>query len=266
MELEAPSSLDTWIINLGTEILTGFTHNTNASWLARKLTFLGYNVKRIIVVPDHESEFGEELLRAIGKRIGILITTGGLGPTYDDSTYSMISKTLSLSLELNREALEMVKEYYSKLGKELTEDRIKMAKMPRGAIPLKNPVGAAPGMILGFNGTYIISLPGVPKEMESIFEGTIEQILTKWNKIHVKEEWIKVRGIMESSLAPHLKEIVRQFPQAYIKTHPRGSEKEPLLLIQILASSKNYEQLNTLIVEIKEKIVNVLNNLGGVVE
>lgn len=263
LELPPPSSLDAWILNLGTELLTGFTQNTNAGWLAKKLTFLGYSVKRIIVVPDDELEFGEELRRAIEKRIGVLITTGGLGPTYDDSTLFMISKTLSIPFEVNEEALNMVREYYMRLGKELIEDRMKMAKMPKGAIPLKNPVGAAPGMILRTGGTYIISLPGVPREMESIFEGTVEPILAKWSNVQVKEERIEVRGVMESSMAPYLKEIVKQFPQAYIKTHPKGSEREPVIVIQILASSKDENELNSVISKIREKIESALKNLGG---
>lgn len=264
--MEPPESAEVWIINLGTELLTGFTQNTNSAWLARKLTFLGYSVKKIIVVPDEYAEFAEELIRGIDKEIGIIVTTGGLGPTYDDSTLSMISKALSIPLVLNEKALEMVRKYYEKLEKELTEDRIKMAKMPEGAEPLPNPVGAAPGMILRARRTYIISLPGVPKEMEAIFEKEVEPVLRRWSGIFTKEETLVVKGVMESSLAPYLSRIAKQFPYAYIKSHPRGSEREPLIIIQVLVSSKDISDLEFKLSAIRKEIVETIGRIGGAVE
>ncbi|MEM0045989.1 MAG: nicotinamide mononucleotide deamidase-related protein [Fervidicoccaceae archaeon] len=263
---EPPANFNAWIVNLGTELLTGFTQNTNASWLARKLTFLGYAVRRVIVVPDDYIEFKEELIRGIEKGVGVIITTGGLGPTYDDSTLTMISRALSLPLEINDSALQMVKSYYDKLGKELTEERLKMAKMPRGAVPLENPVGAAPGMLLKARNSYIISLPGVPKEMTSIFEKWIEPKLSVWNRNLVIEETLGIRGIMESAIAPYLNSLVRDFPRAYIKTHPRGTEGEPYIVVQIMISSNSAEDLQKDIVKIKERLLEIVRVLGGKIE
>ncbi|MFP3268819.1 MAG: nicotinamide mononucleotide deamidase-related protein [Desulfurococcales archaeon] len=264
--LQPPSNSNAWIINFGSEILTGFTQNTNATFLARKLSFLGYYVKRIMVVPDAYEEAGEEIQRGIEKKLGLLITTGGLGPTYDDSTLEMISKVLSLPLEVNPEAFEMVKIYYERLGESLTDERVKMAKMPNGAIPIRNPVGAAPGSILRVETGYIISLPGVPSEMRAMFESAVEPILARWSKNKVSEEILEITGIMESSLAPYINAIAKEFPNTYIKTHPKGTEGNPIVVVQIFASSKNEAEMNAIIAKVKEKIFSAVNKLGGSIE
>ncbi len=200
------------IISVGREILRGFTVNTNASWLAQQLTSLGIDVKRITVVDDEEEDIINVTNETLKRKPHVIIYTGGLGPTFDDITVESVSKALNLPVEINSVALDMIKKVYARLGLPLTNERIKMAKMPKSAIPLPNPVGTAPGVFLMFNETTIIMLPGVPDEMKSIFTESVQPKLVELKDRGVYLEKLFIaRGIPESEASKVVKEIKEQF-------------------------------------------------------
>ncbi len=232
-----------WIINIGNELLLGTTINTNGSWLARKFSFLGFKVARIIVVPDECDDLASELFRALSEKVKIVITTGGLGPTQDDKTLECISEALKRPLELNNEAFQLISEFYKSKGLELTTHRIKMAYMPRGSTVLRNPIGAAPGAKITHEDTIIYTLPGVPSEMKAMFENHIEPELRSMVKnICIKEETIIIKNVPESALAPYLAKISKKHPYLYIKSHPKGHEhSKPLIHVQIWGRAKECE-------------------------
>ncbi len=253
-----------WIISVGNELLVGRIVNTNASWLAKKLSFLGISVTRIITVPDIVDDISEEIERGLN-RAHIIITTGGLGPTYDDLTLEGIAKAIREPLELNNNALEMVKQFYMERGLDLTPERIKMARLPRGSVPIPNPVGAAPGVWLEHKGSLIIALPGVPREMESIFEEYVEELIKKfYPEISVVECGVTVKGIPESTMAPHINRLARLYNNIYIKSHPKGHETlKPILEIRVMASSKNKSDAYRMAINVLREVVNVAKGLGG---
>ncbi|MCE4627927.1 MAG: nicotinamide mononucleotide deamidase-related protein [Desulfurococcales archaeon] len=256
-----------WILTVGNEILIGRIVNTNASWLAEKLTFMGFRVERIIVVPDSVEDIAEELERAIG-RARVVITTGGLGPTYDDRTLEGVARAVRRRLVLNEEAKRMVEEFYSRKGLPLTEDRLKMAMLPEGAEPLPNPVGAAPGSWLEHNNTIIVSLPGVPAEMKEMFSHYVEPRLARIApRKAVHECGIRVLGVPESSIAPYLRRLARRYPHAYIKSHPKGHETEnPVLEIRVLASAETPGEAERICLEVLSELRKIAEELGGAVE
>lgn len=237
---EAPRA---WILSIGNELLIGRIVNTNASWLARMLSLLGFEVTRIITVPDKVDDISEELSRGL-RRARVIVTTGGLGPTYDDRTLEAVAKALGVGLELNREALEMVREFYHKKGLKLTPEREKMAMLPIGAKPLPNPAGAAPGVIIEHGDTVVVSLPGVPAEMKAIFEAYVVPLLRGLAPPrHIVECSLVIEGVPESSLAPALKRLAKENPEAYIKSHPKGHEiLGPVLDVRVLVSSPDAER------------------------
>lgn len=251
------------ILSIGNELLIGKTINTNATWLARKLTILGYNVKRIIVVPDDIDEIVNAIHESLSRKPKVIIMTGGLGPTYDDKTSEALAKALNKPWVINEGAFEMVKRKYDKMGLEMTQHRLKMAKMPKGSKALPNPVGTAPGILIENNGTLIVALPGVPQEMKDIFELHVESILKEAGpKLFFFEKSIIIKGMPESSLAPILDEIMKETPNVYIKSHPSGSEsKEPIIEIHFTASGSKLENakervekaLEVLVEKIKDK-------------
>lgn len=215
------------IICVGNELLIGKTLNTNSHWLAKRATSLGANVQRITVVSDDVSEIAIALREALRRKPRFIITTGGLGPTFDDKTLEGIAKGLNQKLEVNNRALELVRGKYEALLKEgriekieLTPSRTKMATFPKGSKPLHNPVGTAPGMLADVKQTCVIALPGVPPEMEAIFDESVAPMLKKEaGKSAFFETSIYIEGIMESSLAPLIDRVMHANPLVYIKSH-----------------------------------------------
>lgn len=215
------------IICVGNELLIGKTLNTNAQWLTKHATTLGATVQRITVVRDDVDQIATVTREAVNRKPRFIITTGGLGPTFDDMTLEGMAKGLKLKLKVNEKAMEMVRDKYEALVKEgkmekveLTPARIKMATLPDGTKPLHNPVGTAPGMIANVKGVFLIALPGVPPEMEAIFEESVVSMLRKETEgLSFFEASIYVNGIMESTLAPLIDKVMHDNPDIYIKSH-----------------------------------------------
>ncbi|MCE4617729.1 MAG: nicotinamide mononucleotide deamidase-related protein [Desulfurococcales archaeon] len=255
-----------WLLSIGNEILIGRIVNTNAAWLAKKLTFMGFTVKRIITVPDDLNEIKEELARA-SQRADLVITTGGLGPTYDDKTAEAIAYSLNLEMEKNPEALRLVEKFYMEKNMKLTQERLKMAILPRGAIVFPNPVGAAPGFAIERDGFSVIALPGVPNEMKSIFENYVEDFLKK--KFTLKriftEYCVKIIGVPESGLAPTINSVAKKYAGlVYLKSHPKGHEtRGPILEIRALASGTKAEEASKLARKVLEDVIEEALRLGG---
>ncbi|PWV36794.1 MAG: competence damage-inducible protein A, partial [Desulfurococcaceae archaeon] len=163
------------VLAIGNEVVQGRVLNTNAQYLGRRLTLLGYDVVLSASVPDR-MELIVEILRIATDRFSsdLIVTTGGLGPTYDDITSEALSKYLGEEHVVNEEALEMVRQKYVARGLGLTPERIKMAMMPKSAKPIPNPIGTAPGILVKKGNKLFVSLPGVPSEMQAIWEQSIE--------------------------------------------------------------------------------------------
>ncbi len=235
------------IICIGNELLIGKTLNTNAKWLAKRATTFGITVKRITAVGDDVNEIAIAVHEALKRKPKFIITTGGLGPTFDDKTLEGIAKALNRKLEVNKKALEMIREKYEtyfREGKmervELTPPRVKMATLPERAEPLPNPVGTAPGVIIEMEVTFLIALPGVPAEMEAIFEESVARLLKKEaGELTFFETSIYADGIMESALAPLIDKAMHDNPHVYIKSHPKGEERKPHIEIHFSTTAKN---------------------------
>jgi molybdenum cofactor synthesis domain-containing protein len=213
------------LISIGNELLIGKITNSNASWLASRITRAGGVVKRIIVVPDNLEEIVSSIKESIDRGARGIITTGGLGPTFDDMTLKGIAKCFGLEMNVNEEALEWIRNKYKEKGWELTPPRIKMAIFPQGAKPLRNPVGTAPALYLEVGGSRIYALPGVPKEMDAIYDQSVDPEIRKLSSnLPFAESLLQIKGVFESSLAPVIDEVMKDNPGVYIKSHPSGDE------------------------------------------
>jgi len=221
------------IVCVGNEILIGKIANTNAQWLAKRITTLGLKVSRVTVVGDDVSEIAAALKESLGRKPRFVITTGGLGPTFDDKTLEGVAAALNCELEQNDEALRMIQERYERYvaeGRmervELTPHRLKMAKLPKGAKPLCNPVGTAPGVLAESGETCLIMLPGVPQEMKAIFDESVASLIKNVaGNLTFYEASVDVRGVPESELAPVIEQVMHDNPYVYVKSHPKVSER-----------------------------------------
>ncbi len=224
------------VLNVGNELLSGIVVNTNASWICRKLTLLGFEVKRITVVGDHINDIASALRESLARNPRLIVVTGGLGPTFDDVTREAVAEALGRRLVLNGEALEMVKEKCLELGLEFTESRSRMAMIPERAIPLFNPAGIAPGFYIKLGETTIFVLPGVPREVKSIFEKVIEPIIMASAPMRgYAEAFVYVEGVTESTGAPIIESIMKRDPRVYIKSHPRGWEEVSKIIYHVIS-------------------------------
>lgn len=235
------------IICIGNELLIGKTLNTNAQWLAKRVTTFGLNIRRITIVDDDVDEISGAVREAIQRNPRFLLTTGGLGPTFDDKTLEGLAKALECELEINEEALTMVKEKYRKYVEEgrlekaeLTPPQVKMAKLPEGAKPLFNPVGTAPGVIMEHKGITVVALPGVPSEMKAIFDEFVASLLRQVaGDMTFFETSIEAIGVMESEIAPLIEQVMHGNPYVYIKSHPKGAEKIHRIEFHFSTTAKN---------------------------
>ena len=235
------------IISVGNELLIGKTLNTNAQWLAKRLTVLGLNVRRITAIGDDIEEIETAVKEAIDRKPDFLITTGGLGPTFDDKTLEGIAKALNVVLSFNTDALKMIQEKYRAYAKQqglkkikLTPARVKMAKLPKGAKPLPNPLGTAPAVQANYDKVMIIALPGVPPEMEAIFKNSVAPTIRELTgDVTFFEASLGISGLMESELAPIIDKVMRDNSHVYIKSHPKGAEGTPQIELHLSTSAND---------------------------
>jgi len=259
------------IICVGNELLIGKTLNTNAQWLAKRITSLGLSIRRITTVGDEVEEISSAIQETIQRKPSFVITTGGLGPTFDDKTLEGIAKALQRQLEIHDQALKMLEEKYRKFVEEgrmekmeLTPPRVKMARLPEGAEPLFNPVGTAPGVVMKHNETTIVALPGVPHEMKAIFEEFLVPILKKAaGKATFFETSIEVTGCMESTIAPLIERVMHDNPYVYIKSHPKFEERVPHLELHLSTTAEESKTARKLVGKALVQLSETIQEKGG---
>jgi len=239
------------IIAVGNELLLGDVLDTNTNWLCKRITGVGGQVTRAVMVRDEQEEIVAEIRSALERGSQLIITTGGLGPTGDDITLQAVAEATRCPLKLHREALALVKTRYQELAKKryvgdpaLTEARKKMAYLPRGAKPVPNPVGSAPAVILEVGRSILVSLPGVPEELKGIYEDTLQPtLMTMFADSFYQERAIIAHSGDESTLAPILKEVVEAHPAVYIKSRARRFGPEVEILITLSSAGDGREEV-----------------------
>jgi nicotinamide-nucleotide amidase len=280
------------ILCIGNEILSGTIVNTNAHWLSKMITQAGGSVKRVTVAKDDVNEISSVIKESLAREPSWIIICGGLGPTYDDKTLEGLAVALHVDLILDNAAIEMMKESYSRYSSKhkLDETRLKMARIPKGSIPIQNPVGSAPSILIAtykkdnriiissfssssgtvaIADTMIVCLPGVPEEMKAIF---LESILPKMKKMigdfHFIETTHEITGVSEAMLAPTISMIVQSNPAdlVYLKTHPltfTNDSNKPKLRIQIVSKGRDRQEVQSRYNNIFNTIIDEIHRLNG---
>jgi len=183
------------IITIGTEILLGEIVDTNTRYIARTLRSLGVDLYRTITIGDNVDRIASAIRHSL-ERADFVITTGGLGPTVDDPTREAVAKAVGVETEFREDLWQQVVETIARYGRKPSENQKRQAFVPQGAIGIRNPVGTAPCFIVEKqieNSTHaIISLPGVPNEMEHVLH---ESVIPYLQKTFHLDELIKVRVI-----------------------------------------------------------------------
>jgi nicotinamide-nucleotide amidase len=257
------------IIAIGKEILRGQTLDTNSNWLAKRITALGGRVGRIVVPDDDVGTIAGEIEASFGNGADVIITTGGLGPTFDDKTLAGIAEATGNPLALHSEALALVarryQEFYERGSVEspdITPPREKMAHVPQGSEILDNPVGAAPAVFLQTPRGVIFALPGVPKEMHAIFEGAVLSRLTEiLGPAVYLEEGVKTGVGDESVLGGLVDQVMKRVPGVYLKSKPTRFDKRVDLEVVITAAGPKRGEVKKRIQESKKLLLELIKAL-----
>lgn len=235
---------------------------------------MGFEVRRITTVPDFGEDVIEVVRDAVQREWSVVVTSGGLGPTYDDSTLLSISKALKLPVKYHYRALEMVKQRYDDLARDglvpsnvLTPPRLKMALMPEEAYPLRNNVGTAPGMYLrirrdALGDLHLFSLPGVPRELKDMFQHQVTPILKFVFQVGFYYELrCNVGAIVESDLAPHLKAVAKRHPRVYVKSTPQGhlENKQAGMMVMFSARGRDLDEIKKMVLDARNDLITSLN-------
>lgn len=250
------------ILTIGNEVLKGRTVNTNAAEIGRVLYFSGYEVHRVITVSDEPEEIGWGF-RTCVDACDVIISSGGLGPTFDDMTVSSFAGEFSIPLIIHPETYNQIRERFESRGMKMTEEREKMSLIPEGAKVIRNDVGSAPGLEIQLKGKLVFILPGVPREMRPMMEKIGKEI--KLDDSFYSEKSFTVEGIPESSIAPISKELMKEYQgKVYIKTHPDKTETGiSKIEIEVSAKSEHIEEadsaVNSAIRNIRERIKKLEN-------
>ena len=263
-----PVTVEIFII--GNEILIGDIQDTNTNWLCKEINSLGGHVVRATVLRDELEVIAVEIQAALQRGARVIFTSGGLGPTADDLTLSAVAKGVGVEVMVHEKALQMVKESYDTLFARgimaqggLNPAREKMAWLPEGSIPLDNPVGTAPGVLLQTGQTTIISLPGVPSELKGIFNSSLQPFMQKTFKGGISAmHTITVRCNDESVMEPVLSRVVPAHPNVYIKSLARTLGETPELDISFTAVGSDQDSLETLITLAVQDLKDGLTSIG----
>ena len=164
------------IVTIGTELLLGEIHDTNSRFIARSLRDIGVDLYRLTTVGDNQQRITATLLEAL-IRSDIVITTGGLGPTVDDPTRQAVANVFNVSLVYKEELWQEIVDRFAHYNRTPTENNRRQAYIPGNSIAISNPVGTAPAFYVELGGKTLISLPGVPREMEYLMNNFVVNYL-----------------------------------------------------------------------------------------
>lgn len=238
------------IITIGTELLLGQIVDTNAAYLARKLAEIGLNLYRKTTVGDNEWRIAEAVRSAL-RRSDVVITSGGLGPTVDDKTREAVAAATNRKLMLNPGLLQHIEAFFTKRGREAGENNRRQAYLPRNAVPIHNPVGTAPGFIVKHQNSYVISLPGVPRELYHLTEESVLPFLRQELGLQgiIESRILHTAGIGESSIDRRIADLEESTnPTVGLAAHPGSVD------IRISAKAEDAAEARRMLDEMEARI------------
>ena len=210
------------IITIGTEILLGEIVDTNTRTLARELREIGLDIYRTSTIGDNAQRIAQAVKESM-QRSSAVITTGGLGPTIDDATREGVAMAFDVETEFIPELWDQIQQRFADFGRKPTENNRRQAYIPKGAIPIENPVGTAPAFIMESKKSCVITLPGVPAEMVYLMERNLIPYLRKRLKLSgiIKSRILRTAGMGESVIDKRIEDLERlSNPTVGLSAHP----------------------------------------------
>lgn len=249
-------SLSAEIIAVGTEILLGEITNTDAVDVAQALSELGINAYYQTVVGDNPDRL-RKVLEIAKNRADIIITTGGLGPTFDDLTKNVAAEVFGRELQLHKPSLERIEEYFKRLGRKMTDNNRRQAYLPEGCTVLPNDWGTAPGCAIEGDGKILIMLPGPPRECKPMVKYRMVPYLEKLSDSHLVSHGIHIYGMGESEVESRISSFAEKMENPTLAPYAKDGE----VLLRVTGKATTEEEADAITHPVIEKVCEILGDV-----
>lgn len=244
------------ILAVGTELLLGHTINTDAAELSDLLAGLGINVFWHSVVGDNPARLRDAVAIA-RSRADLIITTGGLGPTYDDLTKNVLAECFGKKMIFHEDEAEGIRCWFTKSGRACTENNLQQAYLPEGSIVFHNDWGTAPGCAFEADGVRVIMLPGPPRECIPMFRHCAVPYLKSLARQTLVSRQIRVFGMGESAVETLFRAEMEHMANPSLATYAKEGE----VMLRVTAKAESEAEAAALCEPVVQKVRDTLGDI-----
>ncbi|MBQ8758693.1 MAG: competence/damage-inducible protein A [Clostridia bacterium] len=244
------------ILCIGTEILIGDIVNTNATYISKRLSEQGFDVLYHSVCGDNKVRLEETVKHALS-RADLVITTGGLGPTYDDISMELCAKAFGVSCHTDERVIKQLEDYFARTGRTMTENNLKQALVPDGAEVFLNDFGTAPGIALEKDSKVLIMLPGPPREMKPMLDNQALPYLSKYTDHVLFSSNINIIGMGESAVEEKLYDLMTKSKNPTLAPYVNDGE----VRVRVTGRGKDENEAMKTVSETVDKVKKVLGRV-----
>lgn len=211
-EIRASKKVSAAVLLIGDEILSGRTQDINLQTIAQYLAPLGISVAQARIIADDEATI-IEAVRALSASYDYVFTTGGIGPTHDDITAECVAKAFNVGITVRDDARKVLEDWYAQSDREVTDARLRMARIPDGASLIENPVSGAPGFVI----ENVHVMAGVPRIMRAMLH-SVGPTLKGGAVVHGRT--VRADGMREGDIAKELGVVAEAMPDLSFGSYP----------------------------------------------
>ena len=238
------------ILSVGTELLLGSVANLDAQILSQGLSELGLNVYWHTVVGDNPVRARQAVETAKG-RADIIITTGGLGPTCDDLSKTVLAAAFGKKLVFDEDSARRIRSSFARTGRPMTDNNLQQAMLPEGCTVLPNDWGTAPGCAFEAQGCHVIMLPGPPSECRPMFQHRVRPYLMALSEGVIASHTVKLFGIGESAMEDRLREQMNAMSNPTLAPYAKEGECELRVTAKAPTSREAQELLRPTVEQVR---------------
>lgn len=245
------------VICIGTEILLGDIVNTNGAFLSRELAALGINMYHQSVVGDNAQRLKESLTLAL-ERADVVLTTGGLGPTYDDLTKKTVADYFGVGMEMHEPSVKKIEALFVNLKKTMTPNNLLQAQVPQGSTVFFNDAGLAPGVAVEKDGKTVIMMPGPPSEMRPMFMNHISPYLLQRTGGVICSKTLYIFGMGESLVEDKLRELMLASTNPTVAPYAKRGEVQVRVSAKAQSEQKAQALIDPVVAQVKRMLGDVV--------
>ncbi len=244
------------ILCIGTELLIGDIVNTYAAFISKKMSENGFDVLYHSVCGDNAVRL-ETAVKHAFSRSDLVVTTGGLGPTYDDITMEICAKAMGLGCHTDEAVKAYLVEYFQKSGRKMTPNNMKQALVPDGSVVFMNDHGTAPGICVEKDGKILVMMPGPPREMKPMLENQVLPYLEKYSDKKLVSSDINIFGMGESSVEDKLHDLMVESKNPTLAPYVNDGE----VRVRVTASADTYDEARSIVDSTVSRVKDVLGDI-----